>query len=260
MPPVLGPASPSSSRLWSWATGSSSISVPSVIARTETSSPRRKVSITTVRPASPKYPVAEHRAQGSGCLRPGRADDRPLAGRETGRLDYQRLRMTSDEFERRPQLLEGPARCGGNPRLLHDLLGEGLRRLELGGGRARSEDRPSFSPKTIGESSRERHLGPDDGEIDAVHVRGVGQPVEVVGGNRKVGRQLRGAGVARRTVDVGAGVLPPKRPAEGMLPAPRSDYQQPHGFCAFLKASRARSAARRAASATWVAISRASPA
>ena len=39
-----------------------------------------------------------------------------------------------------------------------------------------------------------------------------------------------------------------------------ADDQQPHDFWAFRNASRARSAARFAASATWVAISRASPA
>ena len=93
-----------------------------------------------------------------------------------------------------------------------------------------------------------------------MHVGRVGQPVEVVGGDGEVRRHLGGARIPGGAVDVGPGILAPQRPAERVLPAPGADDEQPHGFCAFLKASRARSAARRAASATWVAISFASPA
>ena len=45
-----------------------------------------------------------------------------------------------------------------------------------------------------------------------------------------------------------------------MLATSAPDDEDPHDFWAFRNASRARSAARLAASATWVASSRASPA
>src|SRR6266566_159229 len=53
MPPVLGPVSPSPSRLWSWAAGSRSSCAPSVRANTDSSSPFKKSSMTISRPASP---------------------------------------------------------------------------------------------------------------------------------------------------------------------------------------------------------------
>ena len=72
--------------------------------------------------------------------------------------------------------------------------------------------------------------------------------------------RLGGAGIAGRAVEIRVRVLAPERPAEGVLPSAAADDQQPHDFWAFRNASRARSAARLAASATWVASSRASPA
>ena len=72
--------------------------------------------------------------------------------------------------------------------------------------------------------------------------------------------RLGGAGIAGRAVEIRVGVLAAERPAERVLPPAAADDQQPHDFWAFRNASRARSAARLAASATWVASSRASPA
>ena len=53
MPPVLGPRSPSPTRLKSWAGGRSTAVVPSHTASTESSAPTRPSSMTNVRPASP---------------------------------------------------------------------------------------------------------------------------------------------------------------------------------------------------------------
>ena len=208
----------------------------------------------------PEDPLAEHRPHRGGGLRPGLTDDRALSGRQSRGLHHQRLPMPGDVFQRRSQLVEGAARRGRDLRGGHHLLGERLRGLELRGRCTGSEDRAALGPEPVGQPSRERHLRAHDGEIDPVHVGGIGQAIEIVGRDREIRRHLRGAGVARRAVDVGIGVLPPKRPAERVLPASGADDEQSHGFWAFLNASRARSAARRAASATWVAISLASPA
>ena len=67
-------------------------------------------------------------------------------------------------------------------------------------------------------------------------------------------------GLPGRAVQIGVGVFAAEGPAERVLPAPAADDQEPHDFWAFRNASRARSAARLAASATWLASSRASPA
>src|SRR5881394_1194927 len=57
MPPVLGPRSPSSRRLWSWQLASGRLCVPSAMTMKLASSPGRNSSITTSRPASPNWPA-----------------------------------------------------------------------------------------------------------------------------------------------------------------------------------------------------------
>ncbi len=54
MPPVLGPVSPSPTRLWSCDGRRSTTSSPSVTPKIESSSPSMNSSTTTFRPASPK--------------------------------------------------------------------------------------------------------------------------------------------------------------------------------------------------------------
>ena len=109
------------------------------------------------------------------------------------------------------------------------------------------------------EAAGQRGFRPDDGEIDAVHVGGVGEPVEIVRRDGKVRREGGGAGIPRGCVDVGVRVLPAQRPAKCMFPAAPSDDEQPHFFWAPLNASAAALAARFAAPATSRAISFASP-
>ncbi len=212
------------------------------------------------RPRLAERAVAEHRAHGRGGLRAGRAHDRALARGETRRLHHQRLRVPVHVGERRLQLVEGAAGGGRDSGRGHHVLGERFGRLDLGGGGTGAEHRASLGAEPVGEPTRERHLGSDHGEVDPVHVRRIGDAVEVVRGDGEVGGELGGTRIPGRAVEVGVGLLPPQRPAEGVLAPAAADDQQPHDFCAFRKASRARSAARRAASATWEASSRASPA
>ena len=54
MPPVLGPASPSPTRLKSWAGANGSTRVPSHSTSSDSSSPPSPSSITTLCPAAPK--------------------------------------------------------------------------------------------------------------------------------------------------------------------------------------------------------------
>ena len=62
MPPVLGPASPSPTRLKSWAGTSGTAVYPSVIANSETSGPSRYSSTTTAPPARARHAAAWSRA------------------------------------------------------------------------------------------------------------------------------------------------------------------------------------------------------
>ena len=202
--------------------------------------------------------VAEHGSHRGGGLRTGGAHHRALARGQTRRLDDQRLDVAVDVRQRRGQILEGAARGGRDAGRGHDVLGEGLRRLELRRRGARSEHGASLGAEAVGEPARERDFGADHREVDPMHVRGVGEAIQVVRGDGKVGGELGGAGIARGAVEVGVGLLAAEGPAERVLPPAAADDQEPHDFCAFRKASRARSAARLAASATWVASSRAS--
>jgi hypothetical protein len=163
-------------------------------------------------------------------LPPAEADDRAFSGGEPRGLHHQRLGVPLDVGQRRAQILKGMARGGGDPGDRHELLGERLRGLDLGSRGTRSKDRVSLRPEAIGQSPRERDLGPDHGEIDALHVGRVGQPVEVVGGDREVDGELGGSRISGRAVEVGVRVLSAEGPAERVLPAPAADDQKPHGF------------------------------
>ena len=91
-----------------------------------------------------------------------------------------------------------------------------------------------------------------------MHVGCIGQPVDIISGNWKVDGEIGGTGVPRRTVQIGIGVLVAEGGTERVLPPSAPHHEYPHDFCAFLNASLAFSAARLAASATWLASSRAS--
>src|SRR5207244_1329018 len=99
MPPVLGPVSPSPSRLWSWAAGSRSSCAPSVRANTDSSSPFKKSSMTISRPASPNAASASiARAARTASVRrahttapfPAARPDAVTTGGSAGRLMYAR--------------------------------------------------------------------------------------------------------------------------------------------------------------------------
>ena len=101
MPPVLGPVSPSPTRLKSCAGASGTARVPSQMASTDSSGPARPSSITTVRPASPND------SRRASCAR--RPPPRPVA-RSRGRLARrQPVGLDHPGTGQRPQEAEG---CG----------------------------------------------------------------------------------------------------------------------------------------------------
>ncbi len=202
----------------------------------------------------------QHRSHRACRLGSRGTHDGALAGGEPGGLDHQRLRMAIDVGQRGGEIAKAAAGRGAHARSRHQLLGESLGGFQLRRGGTRPEDRPPLGPKPVGQAERQRDLGPHHGEIDAVHVGRVGQAVDIVGGNGKVFGELGGTWIPWGAVQLGLRILPAEGPAERVLPAPAAYHEQSHDFCAFRKASRARSAARLAASASWPASSRASPA
>src|SRR5919197_317424 len=98
MPPVFGPVSPSPIRLKSCAAGSAIVRVPSVIAKTDTSSPSSSSSITTGPPIAAV------------------ARDAPVPELVRGTCDERRLRADDDEIhgERARELEDGLAVFGAN--------------------------------------------------------------------------------------------------------------------------------------------------
>ena len=129
MPPVLGPSSLSTTRLKSWAGGRARTVVPSVTQKTETSGPSRNSSMTTRPPGLAKQAAAWVRASSRLF-----GDDHALAGGEPVVLDDV---WRAEVVECVVDLLGRGADVGarrGDVGRGHDLLGERLAALQLGGG------------------------------------------------------------------------------------------------------------------------------
>jgi hypothetical protein len=156
-------------------------------------------------------------------------DHDALAGRERVVLDDV---GRAECIERVGDLLGGLAhvregcrhlRCG------HDLLGERLGPLELGGLTARAEARDAGSPHGVGHAGHQRSLGPDDDEVgtEGRRQRRDGSTVErvdvVPGGDRLH------AGVAGGDVYFGDVGVTGQRERQRVLAAAGADDESPHG-------------------------------
>ena len=193
---------------------------------------------------------SQHGANRAARIRASRAHHGTLATRETRGFHHQRFGVTVHVLKRLVQAIERPARRGGDARLLHHFLREGLRCFDSRPGSSGSEHRTTLGPQPVGESQRQGLLGSYDGEINAVGVRCIGEAIDVGGGDFEIGGDFRGAGIPRRTIDVGGGKVVTKRPAQRVFPSSTSDDQYSHFSCAFRKASPTRFAAFLAASTT----------
>ena len=165
-------------------------------------------------------------------------------------------------------LATASARAVGIAGRLQHLLGEGLRALDPRGGRRRPEDRNAAAAQVVGEPGHERHLRPDDDEVDVERPAraraGRRRPPPAPGGSSPARRcpdcrapraAPRGRGSARASTRARAHGPPSRRralsrgesiPAEGR--SPRRRRQPREGGQAGRRASRARprrSAARR---------------
>ena len=55
----------------------------------------------------------------------------------------------------------------------------------------------SLGAQPVGQAERQRNLGTDDDEVDAVHVGRIGDAIDVVGGDGEVGGEFSSTGIAR---------------------------------------------------------------
>ncbi len=135
MPPVLGPVSPSPTRLWSRAVPRNTASVPSHSANRLTSSPSRHSSITTG-PAAIRRSIAAS-ASASVC-----ATTTPLPAARPSALTTIGGAAAAGELARLGGVGEALPARGGDAGGLGHLLGEGLAAFQpgRGGGRAAAGD------------------------------------------------------------------------------------------------------------------------
>ena len=203
MPPVLGPASSSPTRLKSCAGASGDDGLAVADAEDRHLGP-----VEELLDDEPAVGLGE---AGTGVLDGDLArvgDDDALAGGEPVVLDDVR---GAEGVERRLDLLHRRAHVGQGGRHVgrgHDLLGEGLAPLETGRLRGGPEDGEPGLTAYVGDACDERRLGADDDEVDPVLARERGDrgPVEDVDGDAEGGDV--DARVARRgddRVDLGIG-------------------------------------------------------
>ena len=165
MPPVLGPASPSPTRLKSWAGARATARWPSQTARTESSGPVSPSSMTRVRPASPKasperYSVTASRASASRSV-----TSTPLPAASPSVLTTYRPSRVSRKAKRRVGLGEGAVAGGGHAGVDEHLLHPRLGALEAGTVGTGAEHQPAGGPQLVGQAVDQRRLRADDEEV-----------------------------------------------------------------------------------------------
>ena len=101
-----------------------------------------------------------------------RADDDPLAGGETVRLnDESSVVVRGDKFRRFARVVEDGAARGRDVRAIQNLFAEHLAALDLRRDLARSERAKTFGGKRVDETRRQRLFRTDDRKIDSVLLR-----------------------------------------------------------------------------------------
>ena len=192
MPPVLGPASLSPTRLKSCAGSSGTTVSPSTMHNIDTSGPSRNDSSSTGWPASSNAAAWARAASRSAVT------TTPLPAASPSSLTTHALSSVWSG----PNRSNAASRCAGlstislravdTPCGRHHVFGERLRALDPRGGRRRAETRDPGGAHRVRDAEHQRHLGPDDHQV---------------GGG--VGGQL-GDGLARGDIDGMGSARPPR--------------------------------------------------
>ena len=168
MPPVLGPVSPSPTRLWSWA--GAERHRPLSVADGEQRHLRSDQALLDDHRRAGR---AERRAGQLGARRRrsasarSRGDEHALAGGQPVGLHDEEAGQLGEEG-RRPVLLLGPKapwRAVGTPAATSSSFIQRLRPLEAGAVGPRPEHQLALGPQPVGQPVDERHLGPDHEQV-----------------------------------------------------------------------------------------------
>ena len=167
MPPVLGPCSPSTTRLWSCAAASGSACSPSTRAKKLASSPTRNSSMTTSAPAAPNAPAKQASMAAVAASRVS-AMTTPLPAARPSALTTIGSGCVGQIGLGGARVREAAVGGGGNARTRAEVLGEALRALELGGRLGRAEHLDPGGGQIVGEAGHQRRLGAHHHEADVV--------------------------------------------------------------------------------------------
>ena len=230
MPPVFGPRSPSSRRLWSRALPMIAQSAPSQIAKTESSGPSSRswrTSRSPARPSSRRRPMRSIAAMASAAVS---QTTTPLPRARPSALTTSRPAVIAhdcDRVVRGRRSGEGP-----RPRVRHagdreDVRGPGLARLDPRGGGRRAERRDPGRLERVHDPEGERVVRSDDDEVGPLG-RAPGRDGGDVGRlDRHERRQLRDPGVAGSRVELDARSVGRELPADRVLATTPTDDEDP---------------------------------
>ena len=140
--------------------------------------------------------VEQHHVDGGMRFVRGHGDDDALAGGQAVGLDDDRRALGVDVGVGRGRVGEGLELGGRNAVAGHEALGEILGAFELRGCLGRAEDAQAAGAEDIDDAGGQRRFRTDDGQVDVLARRRVGQRVDVGDGQVLQLVLARRAGVA----------------------------------------------------------------
>ena len=155
-------------------------------------------------------------------------DDHALAAGESFDLDDRRIVGLLERCFSLVRRIADRRLSGWDLVLVHEVFGEDLGALQLGGQPAGTEDRQAALLELVDDSERERKLGSHDGEIHLQLFGEIGDLDDVRGTDIDAVRHLGDARISRRCIDfLYEGGLP-KLPRDRVLPRPLPNDQNAH--------------------------------
>ncbi len=130
-------------------------------------------------------------------------------------------------------MIEDAKLGGGHVGMPHELLGEDLARLDLGGLAGWTEDTEPSGLKLIDDAQGQRLFRPDDGEADLFLLREAHETLDVVGFDGHIDAVSRCAGVAGRTKDPLDARRLSQLPDQGMFATALADDEDLHATRSF---------------------------
>jgi len=174
---------------------------------------------------APLHDLADGGLGGGGI----RAEEDPLARGQAVRLDRKGAPPRAHESLGLLRVAEDPEGRRGDARLPHELLGEGLARLDPGGGFLRAEDAESLRLQPVGQAERQGGLGAHHHEAGPLAPGEGEETPDVLGRDGFVSAHLGRARVAGGAEDLGDLRALLELPGQGVLPPARAHDEEFHG-------------------------------